>query len=188
MPDQNAVQYSCLKYLSGSFLSVLLAALFLLPIPATAALDGHNASLPIEVTADRLSIVDDAQTAKFTGNVIAKQGAITLTADEMIIHRKPESKVISKNENPISLLEVKGNANLKTPTESIRGDIGTYEVNRGLVTIKGNVELRRGKNLLRGTVLTYDMNSGKSNIQGDGTDESGRVKGLFVPSSNGGQP
>ena len=46
----------------------------------------HDSSLPIEITADSLEVLQDRKVATFTGNVDAVQGDLVLSADLLRVH------------------------------------------------------------------------------------------------------
>lgn len=164
---------ACLVFVSGAYASGLKA----------------DSKQPIDITADSLEVLQEKQVAIFTGNVLAVQGKMRLSADTMKVHYKNggESK---SGEQGISKIEVIGKVYLSTPEESARGAKGTYDVDKERLTLTDSVVLTRGENIVKGAALEYDLASGRSRIIGGAaTSESveagkgGRVKGRFVPES-----
>lgn len=148
----------------------------------------YDTTLPIEISADQLDVVQQNRLARFSGNVLAEQGPVKLRSQSMTVHyrqgdeRKNEAAAVSK-------IEVDGKVFLATPQESAQGDKGVYDVDRKMIYLVGNVVLTRGQNVLKGSNLQYNLNTGRSVITGgvsagggDGAKKpEGRVRGVFVP-------
>ena len=58
----------------------------------------ENAGLPVEVTADRLSVDQQTGEAIFTGNVVIGQGEMRLSADEVLVFYREEPSGVSRLE------------------------------------------------------------------------------------------
>jgi lipopolysaccharide export system protein LptA len=177
------------------------------PGAADALAGKYDTSLPVEISADNLEVLQHDSKAIFKGNVIAVQGKIRLKADMMIVHYKQDDKksgqpagaapVVAKTTagsspdaksamGAITLIEVEGNVLLATVEESAKGDKGTYQVPERLLHLTGdNVVLTRDKNILRGTALEYNLETGRSVLTNKGAKvgntNGGRVRGVFVP-------
>lgn len=144
---------------------------------------------PIEITADKLSVMQQDQQAIFEGNVTAVQGDMTLNAEEMQVFYKNKNpkettpSLSNTEETAITHLKVKGKVKMKTPKESALGDKGEYDVVKGILRLQGNVTLIRDQNMIKGEHLTYNINTGKSQITGQAASKQkgGRVKSIFVP-------
>ncbi|HEX3210846.1 MAG TPA: LptA/OstA family protein [Geminicoccaceae bacterium] len=67
----------------GAALAAALGAALLVPAAVGAQTVQHDKSLPIEITADRLDVVQPDRIATFTGNVDAVQGDMVLSADRL---------------------------------------------------------------------------------------------------------
>lgn len=168
---------ACLVFVTGAYANSLKA----------------DSKQPIDITADSLEVLQDKQVAIFSGNVLAVQGKMRLSANSMKVHYKNggESK---SGEQGISKIEVDGKVYLSTPDESARGTKGIYDVDKERLTLSGDVVLTRGENIVKGAALEYDLASGRSRIigggvtaeslkTGEGSGKGGRVKGRFVPES-----
>ncbi len=142
--------------------------------PATA----HDAKLPIEITADSLEVKQKEQLAVFRGNVDAIQGGMRLTASEIWVRYRPESK--GEAQGTISLINASGQVRFSTPSETAQGDSGVYDVDGQVITLTGSVVLTRGGSVIRGEKLVLDLATGQSKIE-----STGRVRGLFVPKKSG---
>lgn len=151
--------------------------------PARAEIGGgYDTSLPIEITADSLEVRQEAQVAVFRGNVDAVQGELNLRADQLIVHYRTNSE----NQNSISLIEANGNVFLSSPTEIAQGEKGVYDIDAGTIVLTGSVVLIRGDNVIRGDRLEMNLATGVSRVLSGGLEAGGdgRVKALFVPSSD----
>lgn len=167
--------------------AVLFGVLMLMPgghsaaqtSPGLSGLAGkHDSSQPIEITADTLSVEQAEQTAIFSGSVVAIQGELRLSADNLRVYYRAGGASQPAAGGAISKLDATGNVAISSPRESASGEWAVYEVDSGQITMGGQVLLRRGENELRGEQLVIDLPSGQSRILGGA---AGRVKGVFVP-------
>ncbi|MEM9012002.1 MAG: LptA/OstA family protein [Pseudomonadota bacterium] len=133
----------------------------------------HDSSQPIEVTANALAVNQTDQTATFSGNVVAGQGTLRLTADEVLIEYSAEG---GSETGAIRRLMADGNVFLSNGSEQSRGDRAEYDVARGAIFMEGNVILTQGQNALSCDRLDIDLNAGTGNC-------TGRVETIFVPTA-----
>ena len=155
---------------------------FLLLIPALAAVapasgqqsgrSGFNSNAPVDVEADRIEVQDRADRAIFSGNVIARQGNMTMNAARLTVAYTDTSGV------DVHRLEASGGVTLRTPSETARGNFAIYDVNRRIVTLTGGVHLTQGQNRVQGGRLVLDLNSHRAVMDGGGS--TGRVSGRFT--------
>lgn len=139
---------------------------------------GFDSNAPVDVDADRIEVQDRADRAIFSGNVIARQGNMTMNAARLT--------VVYTNTNGVDVqrLEATGGVTLRTPSETATGNVGLYDVNRRLVTLLGGVRLTQGQNRVQGGRLVLDLNTHRAVMDGGGS--SGRVSGRFtVPRRQG---
>ena len=140
---------------------------------------GFNSNAPVDVDADRIEVQDRADRAIFSGNVIARQGNMTMNSARLT--------VIYTNSNGVNVerLEAAGGVTLRTPSETAQGNVALYDVDRRIVTMIGGVRLTQGSNRVQGGRLVLDLNSHRAVMDGGGT--TGRVSGRFtVPQRQGG--
>ena len=176
------------------------AAVSMVPAPAVSQALQHDSSLPIEISADSLEVLQEEQLATFAGNVDAVQGDLVLSADKLLVHYEGESSdsvgLASGRGNSIRQIDAVGHVIITSPEETAEGDFGTYDVASKFMTLEGDVVLTRGANVIRGERLELDLVSGKSTMVGADTPvaeaddgqkpESGRVRALFTPNSENG--
>jgi lipopolysaccharide export system protein LptA len=154
--------------------------------PASAqALRGHNANAPVDVSADRIELQDRADRAVFAGNVRVTQSGLSLSAGRVTVAYAGRGG----SGVAIQRIDASGGVTVKSATETARGNIAIYDLNRRLITMIGGVTLEQGANRVSGGRLVIDLNSGRSVIDGGGapgvTNSGGRVTGRFtVPQRN----
>jgi lipopolysaccharide export system protein LptA len=144
------------------------------------ALKGHNTNAPVDVSAQRLEVQDRADRAVFVGNVHAVQQDLTLDTPRLTV---AYSGGTGGNNVQIQRLDASGGVVVKSPSETAKGDMGIYDLNRKLITLIGNVQLNRDQNQLNGSRLVIDLDSGRAVVDGGppGVNSSGgRVTGHFT--------
>jgi lipopolysaccharide export system protein LptA len=165
--------------------SLVLPFLLLATVAAaqTSALRGLDTSGPIDVDAARIEIQDNDNQAIFSGDVVIRQGKLTLKSDTV--------KVSYTNKNgagpEMQRLDARGNVVLISPSERATGTTGIYDVNNKLITLIGNVTLDRGGSQLKGQRLVINLASGQTSFDGKGGAsptaqgaQPGRVTGRFL--------
>jgi lipopolysaccharide export system protein LptA len=163
--------------------AILILALLASPLAAqTSALKGLDTGAPIDVDAARIEIQDADNQAVFSGDVVIKQGRMTLKADSVkVLYSR------SSGTPEMQRLDARGNVRLISPSESATGNTGIYDVSAKIVTLVGNVTLDRGGSNLKGQRLVLNLVSGQTSFDGrsGGTAATpgatpGRVTGRFV--------
>jgi lipopolysaccharide export system protein LptA len=144
------------------------------------ALKGHNSNAPVDVSADRIEVQDRADRAVFVGNVHAVQQDLSLDTPRLTVAYSGGS---GGNNVQIHRLDAAGGVVVKSPSETAKGDIGIYDLDRKLITLLGNVQLDRENNQVNGQRLVIDLDSGRAVVDGGppGVNSSGgRVTGHFT--------
>lgn len=139
------------------------------------ALKGHNSKAPIDLSADHAEAQDRADRAIFSGNVVIKQEELTLRTDRLTMAYSNAGKGLD-----LSRVDASGGVVITSPSETARGDFGTYDLNAGLITVVGNVRLERNGSFLNGARLTIDTNTGRATMDGGTGSNGGRVTGRFL--------
>jgi lipopolysaccharide export system protein LptA len=154
------------------------------------ALKGHNSDAPVDWSAERIEVQDQQGKAILTGNVVARQAEMTLTAARVVAaYSKHPSTHVDR-------LDASGGVVLRGPGETARGAFGIYDLNQKIVTLVGGVTLTRCDATVSGARLVYDLGSGRAVMDGGGAQGSsnpgGRVTGSFTvtqrKSGSGGTP
>ena len=144
---------------------------------AQSALRGHNTNAPVDFAADRIEVQDRADRAVLVGNVVARQGNLTLNAARINVAYTTGGGV------EVTRLDASGGVTLRSPSETARGNFGIYDTQRRLITLVGNVSLTRGSDVIRGGRLVLDLTSGRATMDGQG--QGGRVTGRFTVPQRG---
>lgn len=172
----------------SALIGIAAAGLLALGTPAlgqggVSALRGHNTNAPIDVAADRIEVQTRADRAVFSGNVVAKQAELTMSAPRVTI------AYTSAGSTQLQRIDATGGVTVRSPSETARGQYAIYDVNSRLITMLGGVTLTRGESLVRGGRLVLDLTSGRAVMDGGSavrgapgttTAPSGRVTGTFT--------
>jgi lipopolysaccharide export system protein LptA len=146
------------------------------------ALKGHDSKAPIDVDAARLEAQDRADRAIFSGNVVVRQGSLTLRTARLTL------AYANTNGIDINRIDASGGVVITSPSETARGDFAVYDLNSRMITMVGNVRLERNGSYLNGGRLTLNLDNGRAVMDGGlrGVGQSGgRVTGRFtVPQRN----
>lgn len=131
----------------------------------------QDTTLPVEVTADSLSVDQADGSALFTGNVLAKQGEMRLSAATVRVEYSADGAGIQR-------LLASGGVTLVSPTDAAEAAEAVYTIDSGMVVMSGNVLLTQGNAAISGESLTVNLKDGTGTM-------TGRVKTVFTP---GGAP
>ena len=138
----------------------------------------HDSSAPIEVTSDSLEVREAEEIAIFTGEVVAGQGTLRLTADTVTVSYGGEAGADGET-GEIDRMVAEGNVFLSNGTETAEGARAEYDVAAGMVHMSGDVVLTQGQNAISGETLVIDLDAGTGRVEGTG---EGRVRSIFTPS------
>ena len=147
------------------------------------ALKGHDSKAPVDLEADRAEAQDRADRAIFAGNVVVRQGSLTLRTARLTLAYASQDGI------DINRIDASGGVTVTSPSETARGEFAVYDLNEGLITMVGNVRLERGGSHLSGGRLTIDLDTGRAvmdgGLRGVGQPGGARVTGRFtVPKRN----
>ena len=162
---------------AAAFSLTLLGSGIALAQDGVSALKGHDSKAPIDLSADRAEAQDRADRAIFAGNVIVKQGELTLRTARLTV------AYANQNGLDINRIDASGGVTVVSPSETAKGDFAVYDLNEGLITMVGNVRLERGGSYINGGRLTIDLDTGRAVMDGGlrGVNQSGgRVTGRFT--------
>lgn len=130
----------------------------------------HDSSLPIEITAEKLTVDQADGSATFTGDVLIGQGEMRLSAAKVRV----EYLTGEDSTGEISKLHASGGVTLVNGAEAAEAAEAVYTVTSGLVVMTGSVILTQGQNALSGDRLTVDLAAGTGQMDG-------RVKTILQP-------
>ncbi|MEP0963157.1 MAG: lipopolysaccharide transport periplasmic protein LptA [Roseobacter sp.] len=130
----------------------------------------QNSGLPVEVTADSLSVDQTAGTALFSDNVLIVQGEMRLSADNVLVTYDSQAQGIDRIEATGNVILVSG----QDAAESARAD---YNVDDGTILMSGNVLVTQGPAVLTSDAMTVRLDDGTAQM-------SGRVKTVLQTGNN----
>lgn len=170
--------------------STIFAALALM-LASTAqaqAFRDHNTKAPVDYSADRTEGLFREDRAVFSGNVIVRQGEMTLNADRITVAFSD-----GRSKGSIERIDAAGGVSVRRGNKSAQGSFAVYDPTRRLITLMGRVVLTQGANTVRGERLIIDLTSGRAVVDGaaqsaagtTSTDASGRVTGRFTVPDKG---
>ncbi len=129
----------------------------------------HDASQPVEITADELTVDQQSGQAVFIGNVVAGQGEMRLSAARVEVKYATEN---GQQTGDIDQIVASGGVTLVNGGEAAESRDAVYSVAAAEIVMTGDVILTQGANALSGEKLTVDLESGAGRM-------TGRVKTIF---------
>lgn len=164
-----------LRGLGGGLLAGAAGALSFGSLAGAQSLAGFNTNQPVNFDADRIELQDRQKRVVLSGDVVIRQGDLTLTAQRTTIAYTDNGAL------RIQRLDATGGVTVTRGSERARGNAGVYDFNRQVIVLSGGVVLNRGADALDGGRLVIDLNSGLSSVDGTGASRSdGRVSGTFA--------
>ncbi len=156
----------------------------------------QNRDEPVHIESATLEVRDKDKIATFSGDVRVKQGDTGMRSKTLVVfYEGGESATGAKatksmpaaqpgpgGEQKIKRLEAHGAVVVTQKDQTATGELGIFDMKSNTVTLTGNVMMTQGKNVLRGEKLVVDLTSGVSRVE-SGKGGTGRVQGLFLPSS-----
>lgn len=130
----------------------------------------QDTSLPVEVTADQLSVNNADGTAVFSGNVAVSQGEMVLTAAEVLV-------VYAENGKSIDRLVASGGVKVTNLGDAAEAGEAVYSVATGVIELSGSVLLSQGSSSMTGQKLSINLKDGTGVM-------AGRVTTTFAPGDN----
>lgn len=129
----------------------------------------QDTSLPVEVTANSMTVDQASGSAVFSGDVVIGQGEMRLSGQEV--------RVDYSSNGQITKVHVTGGVTLVNAGEAAEAREAVYTIDDGQVVMSGNVILTQGNNALSGQRLVVNLTAGTGRMEG-------RVKTIFQPQSN----
>ena len=155
---------------------VLICIFFLLPLSALAATEIASKDRgPVEVTADRLEVDDQAQTLVFVGNAVATQ-------DDVTIHGKRLTVKYTGEKREIVQVLAEGAVRIQQGTRVATGERAVLYHQEERIVLTGAPEIRDGDSFVKGQEITVYMNDRRSVVTGGA---GGRVNAVFTPKKEG---
>jgi len=149
-----------------------LAMLAIAACPAIALAQGTNVSigplaldsgLPVEVTAESLSVDQDSGSAVFTGGVRVTQGAMQLEAGEV---RVEYATADTDTGSGISRMLASGGVTLLNGGDAAQAQEATYDLAAAQLTMLGGVILTQGPTTISADRFVIDLATGAGRMEG----------------------
>ncbi len=119
----------------------------------------QDTGLPVEVTADNLSVDQATGTAIFTGNVLIGQGEMRLSAARVLVVYRDQAEGIAR-------LEATGGVTLVSGPDAAESDRADYDIDSGVIVMSGNVLLAQGRNALSSDKMSVKLSDGTAQMSG----------------------
>lgn len=144
---------------------------------APAAAQRFDSNAPIDVSASRIDIADDANQAIFSGDVVIRQGSMTLNADRVRISYAKDTAG-----NPqVQRLDALGHVRITQDNMRATANTGLYDVNGKLVTLLGNVKMDKDGNHLEGQRVLWNLATRTSSLDArSAANPGGQVTARFT--------
>ncbi len=118
-----------------------------------------DTSLPVEVTAENLSVNQADGTAVFSGQVLVKQGEMRLEAGEIRVQYDVTGKAIDK-------LFASGGVLMVNASDAAQAAEAVYTIDTGEVVMSGGVLMTQGQTAIKGDQLHINLKSGTGRMEG----------------------
>jgi lipopolysaccharide export system protein LptA len=137
---------------------------------------------------DSLEYWADKRMAVGRGNaVVVTTDGRRLAADVLVAYLtapeagapKPAPAAAQQAAGKLDRVEAFGNVELRTATDTARGDRGVYVEATGIARLIGHVRITHGQNQINGPAADVNMRTGVAHLVS--SPEGGRVQGLIVP-------
>lgn len=117
----------------------------------------------LEVTADDLTVDQTTGATEFTGNVVAEQGDLHISAQSLRLVYTQDTQTGSQR---IARLVASGGVTMATPTEALEAREAVYDMDAQTLEMTGSVMLVQGANMLSGERFVADLRSGSGRMMG----------------------
>ncbi len=157
------------NYLNLITLGLLLLSPKVFAQNASLSLSGanHDITLPVEITANNLSINQSSNSAIFEGTAYVGQGSLRLSADKIVVRYNQDS-------GKVTSIEATGKVVFTNGEDVAEAESAIYKINSGLLSMSGNVLLVQGKSIISGNYLDMNILKNIANL-------SGNVKTTLAP-------
>ncbi len=161
-----------MKLFSFLFFATVMASSFI-PAMSLAQVIFGETDEPIEILSDTLEYINDEQHARFSGNVLARQGKTKLKCSQLdVFYQQSDEGGNIKN------LLASGEVFIITSTgEEASAKQADYQAINNLLILEGDVILKQDENVISGPRVEIDTLTGRAKVSG------GRVRTLLLQPS-----
>ncbi len=142
---------------------------------AADVLTGVNFAEPIEITSQKLEVLQNEQKTVFSGQVEARQNDFLLTTDLLTVFYDNE-------QNQIARLEAEGQVRLVQLDRRAQADHAVFKQAEQVLVLSGHALLQQGANQVAGEEIVFDLANNTSTVKSSG---AGRVKATILPPKKG---
>jgi lipopolysaccharide export system protein LptA len=137
-----------MNYLKNIF-PLLLIFYFFLPSVSSAekTLKEKSENLPVEITAEKMTANQKTNQIIFEGNVVAKQGDLTISSDEMTVHNKENNK--------LGKIVALGNVKMNKGDQFAESERAEYFEKEGKIVLTGDPHAWENDNEIFGTKMIF---------------------------------
>lgn len=112
---------------------------------------------PIRIKSDELFTDNSRKMATFSGNVVARQGDVTIYADKLVVSYSQES-------GEVSTAEVFGNVRIVQGDRRAQSAHGLYDAGGARITLDGNPKVFQGSDVISGKQIIYYLDDERSEV------------------------
>ncbi len=131
----------------------------------------HDSGQQVEITADSLTVDQNAGSVVFEGEVLVGQGTLRMSADRITVFYSGEGRT-----GDVTRMEAQGNVTLTNGEAAAEAQAASYDVAAALITMAGDVLLTQDENALSGNELEIDLDTGMARMKG-------RVQTILQPAT-----
>lgn len=156
---------------------ILMMLLSLLVLPGVAWSESPvslDRGQPLEITSNRLESDGGLRQVVFLGNVVAKQGGMTIKASKLVVSYQ------GKN-NQVSRVEAIGDVMIVKDDRIATGGHGVYEVGKETIVMTDSPRVQQGENSVEGDEIAFFLNEDRSIVK---SKAGSRVKAILAPREN----
>jgi len=119
-------------------------------------------TLPVEITADELSVEQQTRKATFIGDVLITQGEIRLAAPRVTVMYNEESRAIAQ-------VAATGGVTLVSGPDAAESQHAYYAIDEGLIVMTGQVLIEQGPGTIAAETMTVNLITGSAEMTGNVT-------------------
>jgi len=120
----------------------------------------QDTGLPVEVTAETLSVNQSDGSAVFEGKVDVSQGDMRMTADKVNVHYNQETQAIAR-------LVAEGNVLLVQGPDAAEANQAIYSIDDGTVEMTGNVTVVQSKTTITADKMRLNLTDNTAQMSGN---------------------
>lgn len=131
----------------------------------------NRSALPIQIKSNQLLADSTRKTATFTGNVVARQGDLTIYGDKLVIS-------YAESEQEVRQAELFGKVRIVQGDRIGQSGHAIYDAQKGTIVLDQTPTVSQGENVITGETITYYVDEGRSVVSGG---SGGRVDAIIHP-------